>query len=306
MSLPAVQLDAAFLQKCQRLHPAAQTAWGNKFLGRQLQLKLGGGTEVTDHTDYSSGQDYRYVDWNRCARHDELLSRQFHGTERHPIHFLLDCSATIGRGELKWRHAKEIMAALGYLALVNQDMVTVSCFAEQLLESKSGFVGKAGAPRLFQFISSQQTQPSGANLQQAVAEWLGKGLKCGVVVIVSDFLSDLDFEKPLRLLNSQGHEPFLLQLLDQMDQNPDVQGAVKFRDVARGEAVATTLTPADLHAYQRAFQRHQQKLKQYSARYQIGLATLAAEQRWEQSVQEILHSAVRLRRTRGRTRQARV
>jgi uncharacterized protein (DUF58 family) len=161
-------LDAQFQRRCAGLHRQAQRAWGRQFLGRRRRLRVAGGTEATGTTDYTTGDELRYVDWNRCARHDELVTRQFMGTEDHWVYFLLDCSRSMALGvdtggspvsiaaassdrelksnrprrpvdtgeppvSTKFELARQLAAALGYLALANQDRVSVTAFASASL-----------------------------------------------------------------------------------------------------------------------------------------------------------------------------
>ena len=70
--------DADFLKRCESLHLAARRTWGQRMLGRRVELRLAGGTEVTGYTDYTTGHDFRYIDWNRCARPGALQEKSRH------------------------------------------------------------------------------------------------------------------------------------------------------------------------------------------------------------------------------------
>ena len=59
-------------------------------------MQLGGGIEFADHREYTPGDDFRYLDWNLYARHDELLLKRFQEEEDLHVYFLLDCSRSMG------------------------------------------------------------------------------------------------------------------------------------------------------------------------------------------------------------------
>src|SRR6185295_4648415 len=72
-----VATESDFLRRCSAFHLMAQRAWGRRFLGRGVDRWRASATEASGVSDYTRGDDFRYVDWNRCARHDELVSKQF-------------------------------------------------------------------------------------------------------------------------------------------------------------------------------------------------------------------------------------
>src|SRR6185503_5271482 len=110
--------DTPFRRRCEALHALAGRAWGRRFLGRHIDQGSSAGTEVTGYNDYTSGDDFRHVDWYRCSRHDELLSKQYRGREDQRVYLLVDTSLGMGvQGGEKFTLATQLAAALGYLAL---------------------------------------------------------------------------------------------------------------------------------------------------------------------------------------------
>ena len=130
------KLDEQFVRRCAGWQRAAARYAGSRFLGRRPVHALAGGTEVTGYSDYTTGDDFRYVDWNQAARHDELVSKQFHGTTRAPLYLLVDTGISMQlRGDAdrsKFDYARMLAGAVGYLALANHDFVRVAGFDGKL------------------------------------------------------------------------------------------------------------------------------------------------------------------------------
>jgi uncharacterized protein (DUF58 family) len=116
--------DRQFQQRCESLSRAAKRLWGGQLLGRRAHTHVAGGTEVTGYGDYVTGDDFRYVDWNRAARLDELVSKRFAGSQHQRVYLLLDASASMSLGRpSKFDAARQAAAAVAYVALANHDLV---------------------------------------------------------------------------------------------------------------------------------------------------------------------------------------
>src|SRR5262245_52640501 len=98
-------------------------------MAQRRTMQLGGGIEFADHRDYHPGDDFRYLDWNLYARHEELLLKRFQEEEDLHVYFLLDCSRSMGFGDpVKFDLARQVLAALAYIALADLDRISVSAF----------------------------------------------------------------------------------------------------------------------------------------------------------------------------------
>ena len=125
--------SAASLKRIELLTRLAERSGGSPLLGAVRKRFPGGGTEVTGHRDYSPGDDFQAIDWQLCARRNELCVKLFEGRSDRDIHLLLDCSPSMGLGRpAKFSLARQIAAALGYVSLKNLDRLIVAGFADGL------------------------------------------------------------------------------------------------------------------------------------------------------------------------------
>jgi uncharacterized protein (DUF58 family) len=329
-------LDANFHRRCEGLRRQAQRAWGRQFLGRRRRLRVAGGTEATGTTDYTTGDELRYVDWNRCARHDELVTRQFMGTEDHWVYFLLDCSRSMNvhvdaggppvsiraassdgdsktnqprrpedTGEppvsTKFELARELTAALGFLALANQDRVAVTAFADRVLAEFPTHRGRAAIPRLFEFLTNLDPTGEATRLEQVVESFVAEHVHRGLVVLVSDMLDAGRFDRAIDSLRLRGFEPLLVHVLDRGDIDAAFSGKVALADVEGGRR-RDFLDAQDLSNYSVEVQHFLRRVHGYFHRYGLGVVQVNAGDDVTHCIQRIVLGSVARRHTRAGVR----
>ena len=296
MSVSEVAFDGEFVHRCRFFEAMHRRTCGERLLGRRVQWRCAGGTEATGQSDYTSGDDLRYVDWNRAARLDELVTRQYRGASRGPVYLLLDASASMSLGEpSKWNAAKRLAAVLGYLTLAGHDTLEVTAFAETAsakLEPGSG----DRVTELFQFLTQLPAASGQANLGAACDQLTGQRPP-GLVLLLSDLLDLSEFAPALDGLRHWQFEPFLIQVACRDDLSPEHVGSVGLRDVESDKASRYPIDVVDLLNYRRVVQRHQAMLGGYCSRYEIGLARLMVEQSLEQQMETIFRCAMQRARS---------
>ena len=78
----AALFDSDFLKKLEYLSLISRRVFRGQILAQRRTMQMGGGIEFADHREYTPGDDFRYLDWNLYARHEELLLKRFQ--ERYP------------------------------------------------------------------------------------------------------------------------------------------------------------------------------------------------------------------------------
>src|SRR5262245_38388688 len=105
-----------FLQKLGYLSLVSRRVLRGPILAQRRTMQLGGGIEFAEHRDYTPGDDFRYLDWNVFARHDDLLLKRFQEEEDLHVYLLLDCSRSMDFGTpAKFDYARQVGAALAYI-----------------------------------------------------------------------------------------------------------------------------------------------------------------------------------------------
>src|SRR5687767_12975221 len=148
-----------FLTRLEYLSIISKRVFRGSLLAQRRTMQLGGGIEFADHRQYTPGDDFRYLDWNVYARHGDLLLKRFQEEEDLHVYFLLDCSKSMDYGDpSKFDFARQITAALAYIALADLDRVSVVAFSDEIVADFPLTRGKARILALLKFLEDLQPQ----------------------------------------------------------------------------------------------------------------------------------------------------
>jgi uncharacterized protein (DUF58 family) len=148
---------------------------------------------------------------------------------------LIDASGSM-RFEGKLERALQLAGAFGLCGMMNMERVSAYlCHdAEETPRLLPPSTGRASRKRLFEFLEGANTETvaSGGDfpIEQAVDTVLRRHRGRGIVVLLSDFLTFGELERPFNRLYSAGLEIFAVQILSPLEINPDVTGDLRFVD----------------------------------------------------------------------------
>src|SRR5439155_24376215 len=81
--------------------------------------------------NYTHGDDFRYLDWNLYGRLERLFLKLYEEERELPVRIFLDASESMTFGTpVKFDFARQIAAAIGYVALCGFDRVSVIPFPD--------------------------------------------------------------------------------------------------------------------------------------------------------------------------------
>ncbi len=286
--------DHEFRLHCEYLDQTARRSWGSRFLGRRPDRRWAGGSEFVGHSDYTCGDDFRLIDWPLCARHDELLTRQYRGSEDRAVHLLVDCSPGMRLGApIKFDVARRLAGMLGYLALANSDRVGVVAIADRLVAQLPLVRGRRHAFRLYRFLDELPTVAEPVQLKRAAEQFTRDRPQRGIVVVISDLFDPAGFEAAIDVLARRGFSPYVLQVIDEREADPRLAAGVTLVDVGTGRARRTYLEDIDLVQYRRVFHEFSASCRGYCARRSIGILQTTTGTPVQQSVLRVIRTATR-------------
>ncbi len=230
-----------------------------------------GGTELTGYRDYSPGDDHRHVDWNVCARHDELRVRLYSGRRDCHVRLLLDSSASMGLGSPSTRFdaARRIAAAVGYAAIDRQARLSILPFSDRVLGRIGPLRGRA---RIGRFVRQLDALPdaNGATDFRRVAETLIRvDPSAGPVVVVSDLCDAESFLKGLDVLRLAGRSPRVIHLVDPEEDEDLSRGDIVLTDAEGGGEWEVTLTESQLRRYRELAAEDQERARRHCGRHRV-------------------------------------
>lgn len=255
-----------------------------------------GGGEVTGLRDYAPGDDYRCVDWIRCARHDDLLTRTFQPPDDPHVYVLLDCSPSMGLGgPAKFDLARQIAAALGYVALEGLARLSVMAFCDGIVAELPPIRHKAHTPRLLGFLRSLSLQGKRTDLKRTAKRLIRRYQRHGPAVVISDLYDHRGFQPGLDVLRHRGYEPRVVQVYGPGEARPDLLGELELIDVETGTMRRATITERILRRYQAIFVEFQESVRGYCAEHGLACVQVASDEPEEDVLLKVVGA-------RGRTR----
>lgn len=263
--------DSDFLKKLEFLSLVSKRVFRGSILAQRRTLQLGGGIEFADHREYSPGDDFRYLDWNIYARHGEHLLKRFQEEEDLHVYFLLDCSRSMGVGSpQKFDVARQITAALAYIALSDLDRIAVVAYSDQVISDYQLTRGKDRILSLLKFLEGLTPQGTNTDLGRVASVFTQRTQRRGIAIVVSDLFDPQGYARGLDFLRHRRYEPNVIQIHDAKEASPDLLGELELIDIESDTGQKVTITERALRKYKQIFLEHQESVRQYCRSY--GLA----------------------------------
>jgi len=148
-----------------------------------------------------------------------------------------------GDGENKWAYARRLAAALGYVALVSGDRLTVvnlnSPFA--IRHSPFGPVrGRGHTLRLFDWLDGLDAEGT-TDLNASLRAYAIAGGRAGLVMLISDLFSPAGYVDGVTALAARGHEVAVVHTLAPDEVEPPLGGDMRLLDVETGDPQEVTI-----------------------------------------------------------------
>jgi uncharacterized protein (DUF58 family) len=285
--------DSGFLQKLEYLSLVSKRIFRGSLLAQRRTTQLGSGVEFSDHREYTPGDDFRYIDWNLFARLDELLLKRFREEEDLHVYLLLDCSRSMGYGqEPKFDFARQVVAALAYIALADLDRISVCAFAADIVADFPLTRGKGRILALLKFLEKLESTGDDTDLGRVVAGFIHRDQRRGLAVVVSDLYDRSGFERGLDLLRHRKYEPHVIQIYDPYEKDPsDMLGDLEMTDVETQSSRKVTVTERNLRQYRKLFDEFQTKVQFYCDRYGLGCTRTSTEIPFDQLILKMMRTA---------------
>lgn len=219
-----------FLQQVERLQLLIKNNVAGLFGGNHKSKTFGSSCEFADYRDYVPGDDITKIDWNAYARFDKLYLKLYLDERQLHTRIYIDASRsmTFGKGK-KDEQALKIAATLAYLSICEMDKVSVYLIKEDRVEEliagisgKEAYINSIG--KLNDVVFDGDSHISKAMLPEKV------GYGDGMSVIISDFLTDNNFEDAIDYLTEKKRDIFCVQILSNEELNPKVRGKMHFFD----------------------------------------------------------------------------
>lgn len=288
--------DSEFLKKLEYLSLVSRRVFQGSILAQRRTKQLGGGIEFADHREYVAGDDFRYLDWNVFARHDELLLKRFQEEEDLHVYILLDCSKSMGVGDpSKFDYARQVAAALAYIALADLDRVAIVAFSGQIVADLPLMRGKARILSLLKFLEGLSAQGDVTDLGRLATGFVHRNQRRGLAVVVSDLYDPGGFERGLDILRHHRYEPHLVQIYDRKEAEPNLRGELELLDIESGGVRKVTVTERSLRQYREVFESFLGQVRRYGSTYGLGCTQTSTEVPFDELILRMMRTAGAIR-----------
>jgi uncharacterized protein (DUF58 family) len=229
--------------------------------GERRSRSRGQSVEFADYRNYTPGDDFRYLDWNLYGRLERLFLKLYEEERELPVRIFLDASESMTFGvPPKFQLARQIAAAVGYVALCGFDRVSVVPFPARTdlsageMAARGGLRivrGKRSGLELMRNLSVVSAAGA-ATLNTVLHRGAIEARHHGLAVVVSDFLDPGGYEEGLGALANRGWQVDVVQVLSNEETSPGVFGDLRLVDSETGAAQDVTFGRFRLKAYRRA------------------------------------------------------
>ena len=281
---PNLLFDESFMRRLERLSLVAQRVRAGRGQGERRSVKRGSSVEFADYRNYTPGDDLRRLDWRIYARLERPFIKLFEEEEEQTVHFVLDASGSMDWPEAdsapsldgalnKWDFGRRLAAALGYIALVNGDRLTVS-YLDQNRHSAWG--PQRGRGHIHTLLAHLTDISAGGrtDLNTALRHLANTRHRPGLLFLLTDFFSPAGYERGIAALGNAGYEINVLHLLSPDEIDPPLSGDLRLHDVETGQAEDITINPSMRRIYQERFEAWRSTIERYCFSRDINYVTL--------------------------------
>jgi len=253
--------------------------------GERRSRARGQSVEFADHRNYVPGDDFRYLDWNLYGRLDRLFLKLYEEERELPVRIFLDASESMTFGEpRKFDFARQVAAAIGYVALCGFDRVSVIPFPNAQGRSQTtqanadaaanynqqsavegalrSVRGKKSSMQFFASLSAVNAA-GGADLNESLRRGALEARQAGLAIVLSDFLDPAGYETGLTALVGRGFQVNCVQILAPEELAPSTFGDLRLVDSESGGLQEVTFGRYRMKAYQQTVQNFVQRLREY-------------------------------------------
>ena len=228
-------INEEFLQQVERLQMLVKNNVAGLFGGNHQSKSFGSSCEFADYRDYVAGDDVTKIDWNAFARFDKLYLKLYLDERQMHTRIYIDASRSMEYGDgKKAKQALRLAAALAYLSVCEMDKVSIyAVHGQHVQEIIGGMVGKEAYINSILKLNDVEFYGDCCISEAILPTKVGYG--DGMSLILSDFLTDNDFESAIDYLTDKKRHVFCMQILSQEELLPQSRGKVHFFDSENAE-----------------------------------------------------------------------
>ncbi|MBQ4585343.1 MAG: DUF58 domain-containing protein [Clostridia bacterium] len=257
-------IDEAFLSELEALQSLLRNNIAGMFGGNHQSKNFGSSCEFADYRDYVPGDDMTKIDWNVYARFDKLYQKLYLDERQMHTKIYIDASRSMKHNsEEKADQAIRIAAAFAYLSVCEMDKVSIYAIrGNQIEEVISGMVGKDSYLTYINRLNDIEFDSDVSISEAILPSKVGRG--DGYSILISDFLTDDDYERAIDKFAECRRDMLCIQVLSRDELNPQYRGKMHLFDSENpGRFFRKKIDKDRINAYKEALQYVVNRIKNY-------------------------------------------
>ncbi|WP_231690859.1 DUF58 domain-containing protein [Aureliella helgolandensis] len=286
-------IDPIALMQIKNLTLRAKTVVDGFTAGLHRSPLRGFSVEFAEYRPYVLGDDPRSLDWKLLARTDRYYVKQFEDETNRRCYLAIDQSKSMEygtQGYTKSEYARTLAATIAYYLSLQRDAVGVMTCGT----AKSEFLPprhRTGHLQHLMRILELESTGIHSDLAQSLEQLAGLSRRRGMVVIISDLLTEPDsLLQPLGYLRGRGHDVLVIRILDRSEIDLSIKASSMLQDLESGQEMYVDPTLAR-SLYRQRFDTHEAQLLEICHRRKARLLTVTVDQPLETVLLEMLGAA---------------
>lgn len=257
-------INEEFLQQVEALQIILKNNLAGLFGGNHKSKTIGTSCEFADYRDYIPGDDLTKIDWNAYARFEKLYLKLYLDEKQVHTKIYIDASRSMDYGNAKKAEtALQIAATIAYLSINQMDKVSIYYIKDnKVYEVVNGIVGKDAFYNSINKLNDIVFEGD-CSLSESILP-MNIGYGDGLSVIISDFLTENNYESAIDYLVDRKRDLVCVQVLSKDEMKPNIRGKVHFYDSEDNERqYRKNINREIIIAYQKALEFTIERIKNY-------------------------------------------
>ncbi len=236
------------LKKVRQIEIRTRRMVNDILAGQYHSAFRGRGMEFEEVAPYQIGDDVRLIDWNVSARYGEPFIKKFREERELTVMLVVDASSSGLFGsvnQFKIDLAAEVCAILAFSAIRSQDKVGLLLFTDKVEKYVPAQKGAQHVLRIIRELLYFEPVGRGTDIAEAVGFLNRISSRKSVCFLVSDFLTDKDYEKSLRVARRR-HDLIPIIVTDPRELELPSIGFVELEDPETGEIISVDTSSGKL------------------------------------------------------------
>ena len=224
------------IKKVRKIEIKTRGLSQNIFAGEYHSAFKGRGMMFSEVREYQYGDDIRDIDWNVTARHNHPYVKVYEEERELTVMLLVDVSASRAFGAVgveKREMIAELAATIAFSAIQNNDKIGAIFFSDKVEKFITPKKGRKHILFLIRELLDFQPQNTGTDIAAAVRYFSDALKRRCTMFLISDFIDDSDYRKPLTVAVSR-HDVMAIQVYDKRDSEMPNVGLMRIQDLETG------------------------------------------------------------------------